>query len=121
MHNSGAKRAIFLSLLIIVMDASAGASMLTQNSVSEFEEWTPLEMPSDASDPVEEPGWWLSFGYDTNSDGMDDRLESVIYGATESVSPTSVLGPDGKKTVAVVINYAWHPGESDAKSLNSTL
>ena len=78
------------------------------------EEWPSHEMPSDASDPVEEPGWWLSFGYDTNSNGMDDRLESIIYGSSESISPTSVVGPDGRKTVAVVINYAWHPGESDA-------
>ena len=121
MNHSRAKSAIFLSLLIIVMDVSAGASMANQNSVSGVEEWPSHEMPSDASDPVEEPGWWLSFGYDTNSNGMDDRLESIIYGSSESISPTSVVGPDGRKTVAVVINYAWHPGESDANSLNSTL
>ena len=121
MHYSGAKRAIFLSLLIIVMDASAGASILTQDSSLEVEEWASFEMPPDASDPVEEPGWWLSFGYDTNSDGMDDRLESIIYGASESISPTSLIGPDGRKTVAIVINYAWHPGKSDADSLNATL
>ncbi|MEC7665156.1 MAG: hypothetical protein VYD21_03805, partial [Candidatus Thermoplasmatota archaeon] len=52
MHYSGAKRAIFLSLLIIVMDASAGASILTQDSSPEVEEWASFEMPPDASDPV---------------------------------------------------------------------
>ena len=71
-----AKSAIFLSFLIIVMDASAGASMVNQNSFSGVEEWPSYEIPYDASDPVEEPGWWLSFGYDTNSNGMDDRLEA---------------------------------------------
>ena len=121
MNYSRAKSAIFLSFLIIVMDASAGASMVNQNSFSGVEEWPSYEIPYDASDPVEEPGWWLSFGYDTNSNGMDDRLEGIIYGSSESISPTSVVGPDGRKTVAVVINYAWHPGESDADSLNSTL
>jgi len=121
MKYSRAKSAIFLSLLIIVMDVSAGASMVNQNSIPGVEEWPSYQMPSDASDPVEEPNWWLSFGYDTNSNGMDDRLESIIYGSSESISPTSVVGPDGRKTVAVVINYAWHPGESDANSLNSTL
>ena len=77
----GEKRHFSISL-IIVMDVSAGASMANQNSVSGVEEWPSHEMPSDASDPVEEPGWWLSFGYDTNSNGMDDRLESIIYGSS---------------------------------------
>ena len=34
-------------------------------------------------------------------------------GEYESVSPTGIMGPDGRKTVAIVVGYAWHPGEPD--------
>lgn len=131
MRHSGAKQAVFLSLLIIIMDASAGASILTEDLSTQDDQcassdcnpdfFSSFEMPVDASEPVEEPGWWLSYGYDHNSDGMDDRLESIINGSSESISPTSVLAPDGRMTVAIVVNYAWHPGNSDTEALKSTL
>ena len=39
---------------------------------------------------------------------MDDRLQRVLAGQ-ESVSPTAILGPDGRKTVAIIVDYARPP------------
>ncbi|MEK9697682.1 MAG: hypothetical protein VW270_18090, partial [Candidatus Poseidoniales archaeon] len=52
--------------------------------------------------------WWLSYGPDLDWNGMDDRLQRVMAGA-DSISPTAIVGPDGRKTVAIVVDFAWHP------------
>ena len=31
------------------------------------------------------------------------------------------MGPDGRKTVAIVVGYAWHPGEPDVSILEELL
>ena len=77
--------------------------------------------PFDAGSPVEESGWWFGYWYDFDSDGMDDRLQRIIAGQRESVSPTAIIGPDGRDTVAIVIDYAWHPGPSDVEALLEVL
>ncbi|MEC8548618.1 MAG: hypothetical protein VXY31_04790, partial [Candidatus Thermoplasmatota archaeon] len=136
MQRKGARRALLLSVLIIIMDASAGAT--SYENVSDLnpgedldkscdEGWCRSDMvkrsdaPSDAGPAVEEYGWWQSYGRDSDSDGMDDRLESVLRGESESVSPSAIIGDDGRKTVAIVVDYAWHPGATDAESLKGVL
>ena len=64
--------------------------------------------------------WWQSYGPDLDWNGMDDRLQRVLAGA-ESVSPTAIIGNDGRKTVAIVVDYAWHPGESEIETLRTML
>ena len=77
--------------------------------------------PFDAGFPVEEPGWWFGYWYDFDSDGMDDRLQKIIAGQRESISPTAIIGIDGRDTVAIVVDYAWHPGPNDLAALRNVL
>ena len=51
---------------------------------------------------------------------MDDRLQRVLAGQ-ESISPTAIIGEDGRKTVAIIVDYAWHPTELEANKLKETL
>ena len=64
--------------------------------------------------------WWLGYGPDLDWNGMDDRLQRVLAGQ-ESISPTAVIGPDGRKTVAIVVDYAWAPNEGELHALTSVL
>ena len=68
----------------------------------------------------EDEAWWQSYGPDLDWNGMDDRLQRVLAGA-ESESPTAIIGNDGRKTVAIVVDYAWHPGVSEIETLRSVL
>jgi len=77
--------------------------------------------PADSGQPVEEPGWWLGYWYDLDSDGMDDRLQRIIAGQRTSVSTTSITGADGLPTVAIVVDYSWHPGASDIDAIRTVL
>lgn len=67
-----------------------------------------------------EYGWWQAYGPDLDWNGMDDRLQRIM-GGLESMSPTAILGPDGRKTVAIVVDYAWLPTDEESKALHSTL
>ena len=70
---------------------------------------------------TEEPfQWWLSYGPDLDWNGMDDRLQRVLAGA-ESDSPTAITGPDGRATVAIVVDYAWYPNADDVAGLVDVL
>jgi len=81
----------------------------------------PLRTDLRTSQPAsEENEWWLSYGPDLDWNGMDDRLQRVLAGQ-ESISPTAILGEDGRKTVAIVVDYAWHPGQQEAEELESIL
>ena len=64
--------------------------------------------------------WWLGYGPDLDWNGMDDRLQRVLAGQ-ESISPTAVIGPDGRKTVAIVVDYAWAPNGGELQALTSVL
>ena len=68
----------------------------------------------------EKEGWWLGYGPDLDWNGMDDRLQRILAGA-ESISPTSIIGEDGKKTVAIVVDYAWHPTDVEVLELQQIL
>ena len=39
----------------------------------------------------------------------------------DSESPTSVIGEDGKFTIAIVVDYAWHPTLEDESKLREIL
>ena len=78
-------------------------------------------IPSDVLPPVEKNGWWFSYGPDRDSNGMDDRLQRIISGEYESQSPTSIIGNDGLLTVAIVVDYAWHPSDKEISSLKEVL
>ena len=69
---------------------------------------------------AEDVQWWQSYGPDLDWNGMDDRLQRVLAGA-DSVSPTSIIGPDGRKTVAIVIDYAWRANEGEIETLRTVL
>ena len=75
----------------------------------------------DAGWPVEDPGWWFGYWYDLDSDGMDDRLQRIIAGERVSVSTTSITGADGLPTVAIVVDYSWHPGPTDIQAIKAVL
>ncbi|MED5567791.1 MAG: S8 family serine peptidase, partial [Candidatus Thermoplasmatota archaeon] len=64
--------------------------------------------------------WWLSYGPDLDWNGMDDRLQRVLAGQ-ESISPTAIIGPDGLKTVAIVVDYAWAPNDAEVAALQTAL
>ena len=81
----------------------------------------PLRLNLRADMPAaERDGWWLAYGPDLDWNGMDDRLQRVIAGH-DSISPTSIIGDDGRKTVAIVVDYAWHPTDIEADELASVL
>ena len=69
---------------------------------------------------AEEIQWWQSYGPDLDWNGMDDRLQRVLAGA-ESVSPTAIIGPDGRKTVAIVVDYAWRANDAEIETLRAVL
>ena len=77
--------------------------------------------PLDSSPPAMEFGWWHSFWSDSDSNGFDDRLQLIVAGERESVSVTSIIGDDGRGTVAIIVHYAWHPGDSDIDSLREII
>ena len=79
------------------------------------------EIPDDVILPVEENSWWFSYGPDRDSNGMDDRLQRIIASEYESQSPTSIIGSDGRLTVAIIVDYAWHPSENEVTQLNKVL
>ncbi|MAH41941.1 MAG: hypothetical protein CMO41_06830, partial [Verrucomicrobiales bacterium] len=64
--------------------------------------------------------WWQAYGPDLDWNGMDDRLQRVLAGQ-ESVSSTAIMGPDGRKTVAIVVDYAWAPNSEEIATLVETL
>ncbi|CAI8336540.1 MAG: Serine protease AprX [Euryarchaeota archaeon UBA443] len=81
----------------------------------------PLRMyDRDGRDANMEYGWWQAYGPDLDWNGMDDRLQRVMSGL-DSMSPTAIIGPDGRKTVAIVVDYAWYPAEQELNILVSTL
>ena len=78
------------------------------------------EYVRDGRPAAQEYGWWNSYGPDLDWNGMDDRLQRVLDGM-DSVSPTAIIGPDGKKTVAIVVDYAWHPTDTEIIQLKDVL
>ncbi len=91
-------------------------------SVADRSEAAVTALRTDDALPTEEsPGWWLAYSPDRDANGMDDRLQRIIGGEYESRSTTQIVGADGRQTVAIVVDYGWHPGPSDIALLRQTL
>ena len=140
------RSAILIALIFLIADCSSAASSLTDENdghqantfpVTHVEPILveglpplmcgeelcdrPLRLDLRGDMPAsEKDGWWLAYGPDLDWNGMDDRLQRVIAGY-ESISPTAVVGNDGKKTVAIVVDYAWHPTEVEVAELKAVL
>ena len=113
-------KAILLVTVFLIADLSALASANPVSEGFEAEEMDDRMPIRDGKYSSEDYGWWFSYGPDLNFDGMDDRLEKVIAGE-DSVSTTSIIGTDGKKTVAIVVDFAWHPGQDEIDDLVAIL
>ena len=113
-------KALLLVIVFLIADMSALASaepVSGEEIVVEVDDRMPFRGDRMAS---EDYGWWFSYGPDSNFDGMDDRLERVIAGQ-DSVSSTAIIGADGLKTVAIVVDFAWHPGQDEIDDLVAVL
>ncbi|MEC9204103.1 MAG: S8 family serine peptidase [Candidatus Thermoplasmatota archaeon] len=131
----GTRVALFLLVLMVTGPAAAGSEALLPEAeprVNVVEGVPPLmcgdelcpapdRWPDRAERMAEEDyGWWLRYGPDLDGNGMDDRLQRVLDGAP-SVSPTAIEGADGRLTVAIVVDFAWHPGEAEVAALRAVL
>ncbi|MBR79371.1 MAG: hypothetical protein CMA88_01095 [Euryarchaeota archaeon] len=131
---------LIVAILVLLLDVPIGSAdvfmgddfLLNQNKTVDYAEVAPLMCgeeecpekdrspafsPLDSGPGVMEFGWWFDFWSDSDSNGFDDRLQLILAGERESVSKTSIVGQDGRSTVAVIVHYAWHPGASDIDSL----
>ncbi len=105
-----------------VHDDSSGITPLyCGDALCPEKERFPNYSPIDSSPPVMDFGWWSNFWSDSDSNGLDDRLQMIIAGDRESVSKTSIIGADGRATVAIIVHYAWHPGDSSIQELRKTI
>ena len=115
-----ALKAILLAVVFLIADMSAlasASSIQEDEIVDEVIDRMPFRGERHAT---EDYGWWFVYGPDSNFDGMDDRLERVIAGE-ESQSTTAIIGADGRKTVAIIVDYAWHPGQEEVDELAALL
>jgi subtilisin family serine protease len=113
-------KALLLVTIFLIADLSALASASPPSDEIVFEEMDDRMPDRDDRAASEDYGWWFAYGPDSNFNGMDDRLEKVISGE-ESVSTTAILGADGRKTVAIVVDFAWHPGQEETENLVAIL
>jgi len=146
LRSTESRVSVMIALLIFVMDVSVAAGALipapehpTEGGLDQSDndnlppplmcgedicpakDRSPGFPPAGAGWPVEEPGWWFSYWYDFDSNGMDDRLQRIIAGQRTSVSVTSIIGADGFPTVAIVVDYSWHPGLDDINAIKQVL
>ena len=143
-HSKNHRISLFLVLMFLIADlggfATASVSGTPEEDQSVIEFTTPIfveglpplmcdddycQRPTriiDRGDRAasEEYGWWQGYGPDLDWNGMDDRLQRVLVGY-ESISPTAIIGEDGKATVAIVVDFAWHPEEAEVSSLKQIL
>ena len=113
-------KALLLVTVFLIADLSALASAAPASEEIIIEEAGDRLPERDGRYASEDYGWWFSYGPDSNFDGMDDRLEKVIAGE-DSVSATAIIGADGRKTVAIVVDFAWHPTQPETDALVAIL
>ena len=134
---------LLVALLVFLLDVPIGSAYISDAQDAPLEEvigeippsipplvcsehecnkdWSLEHTPVDSTPPTMEFGWWEDFWSDSDSNGFDDRLQMILAGERESVSLTSIIGSDGRPTVAIIVHYAWHPGPTDIESLSSTI
>ena len=145
--NIGLRRsAILIALIFLIADCSSAASSFPVSGDENLDDETqithvepilieglpplmcgddlcerPLRLDLRGDLPAsEKDGWWQSYGPDLDWNGMDDRLQRVIAGY-DSISPTAIIAEDGMKTVAIIVDYAWHPTEVEVFELQEVL
>ena len=135
---------LFVAILVFFLDVPVGSASVMGGSdleiIEEFvepdsilpplicdgvicpeKEPSPNFSPIDSRPAVMEHGWWDNFWSDEDSNGFDDRLQLIVSGERESVSKTTIMGEDGRFTVAIIVHYSWHPGNSDINALRSVI
>ena len=139
------RQSVLAALMLILLDFSGGATAVVPSEnidagefeidisddsppplycgdvICEAKDRTPYLPPYDVDWPVQEPGWWFEYWYDLDNNGMDDRLQWIISGERDSVSTSAIMGEDGRMTVAIFVDYAWHPGTDDINRLKGVL
>jgi len=114
----GSALPILVGIMVIILDSSAGvvSGMGEFNEIGDGpaaapvqsppilmcgsetcppKDMSPSHSPLDSGVPVMDFGWWHGFWSDSDSNGMDDRLQLILSGERESVSKTSIVGEDG--------------------------
>ena len=84
---------------------------------------TPVRLPDIPADSWshEDHQWWFRYGPDLDWNGMDDRLQYILADVYPSQSPTAITGEDGRLTLALVIDFAWHPEERELAQVREIL
>jgi len=84
---------------------------------------TPVRLPEIPVDSWshEDHQWWFRYGPDLDWNGMDDRLQYILADVYPSQSPTAIIGDDGRLTLALVIDFAWHPEERELAQVREIL
>ena len=84
---------------------------------------TPVRLPDIPADSWthEEHQWWFRYGPDDDWNGMDDRLQYILADVYPSQSPTAIVADDGRLTVAIIIDFAWHPEEREIEQVREIL
>ena len=84
---------------------------------------TPVRLPDIPADSWthEEHQWWFRYGPDDDWNGMDDRLQYILADVYPSQSPTAIIADDGRLTVAIIIDFAWHPEEREMAQVREIL
>lgn len=115
----GSKSVLLVTIfaLSLLSPMVSGQNDIVESSVDQMQDRMPFRGEKFST---EDYGWWFTYGPDVNFDGMDDRLERIIAGE-ESQSTTSIIGADGRKTVAIIVDYAWHPTDVEIDELVALL
>ena len=113
----GSKSVLLVTIfaLSLLSPMVSGQNDIVESSVEQMQDRMPFRGEKFST---EDYGWWFTYGPDVNFDGMDDRLERIIAGE-ESQSTTSIIGADGRKTVAIIVDYAWHPTDVEIDDSSS--
>ena len=126
--NKGKLSPVLAALLVFLLDVPIGSAYISDAQDAPLEEfvgenpssipplvcsghacnkdWSLEHTPVDSTPPTMEFGWWEDFWSDSDSNGFDDRLQMILAGERESVSLTSIIGSDGRPTVAIINIFA---------------
>jgi subtilisin family serine protease len=119
------RKAPLFAVLLLLITSLAPLTMADVDSPVRIEptilvEGLPVLVCEDGSacpTPDRGIGSWLAYSPDRDHNGMDDRLQRVLAGEYESVSPTAIEGPDGRQTVAITVDFADTPDPVALKSV----
>ena len=84
---------------------------------------TPVRKPvvPEGTTSHEAPEWWFGYGPDLDWNGFDDRLQYILADVYPSQSPSAEIAADGELTVALIVDWAWHPEQREMDQLETIL